>query len=167
MRTQDLRGNGSSFASINWLLIYPPQVKEGLEDKKRHDQDHKVNNRLAEVLCPDGTSKGGASGGNSPTIEVPWRCLQPGMVVVVRDRCEFPADIVCIASADDEGKCYVETANIDGETNLKLRRCEPFYLFYFRLSLLVCKLTRNTLNGATNKRKMMYFVEKSFSLRLS
>ena len=89
------------------------------------------------------------------------------MVVVVRDRCEFPADIVCIASADDEGKCYVETANIDGETNLKLRRCEPFYLFYFRLSLLVCKLTRNTLNGATNKRKMMYFVEKSFSLRLS
>jgi hypothetical protein len=52
------------------VFVLLRQVKEGLEDKKRHEQDHKVNNRLAEVLCPEGTSKGGASGGNSPTIEV-------------------------------------------------------------------------------------------------
>ena len=44
------------------------------------------------------------------------------MVVVVRDRGEFPADVVCLASSDHEGKCYIETANIDGETNLKLRK---------------------------------------------
>ena len=56
-------------------------------------------------------------------MEVAWRSLQPGMVVVVRDRGEFPADVVCLASSDAEGKCYIETANIDGETNLKLRKC--------------------------------------------
>ena len=44
-------------------------------------------------------------------------------VVRVKDREEIPADIVCLASSDSEGKCYIETANIDGETNLKLRKC--------------------------------------------
>ena len=31
-----------------------------------------------------------------------------------------PADICCIHSARDKGLCYVETKNLDGETNLKV-----------------------------------------------
>lgn len=34
---------------------------------------------------------------------------------------EIPADIVFLASHDKENLCYVETANLDGETNLKLK----------------------------------------------
>lgn len=38
---------------------------------------------------------------------------------------EIPADMVFLASEDSEGLCYVETANLDGESNLKLRyRCQ-------------------------------------------
>jgi magnesium-transporting ATPase (P-type) len=36
---------------------------------------------------------------------------------------EFPADLVFLATEDEEGVCYVETANLDGETNLKLKYC--------------------------------------------
>ncbi len=34
---------------------------------------------------------------------------------------EVPADLVFLSSADPEQHCYVETANLDGETNLKLK----------------------------------------------
>ena len=34
---------------------------------------------------------------------------------------EFPADMVLLSSSDEEGSCYITTANLDGETNLKVR----------------------------------------------
>ena len=34
---------------------------------------------------------------------------------------EFPCDLVVISSEDPEGTCYITTANLDGETNLKVQ----------------------------------------------
>jgi magnesium-transporting ATPase (P-type) len=34
----------------------------------------------------------------------------------------FPADMVLLSSAHPEGVCYIETMNLDGETNLKLKK---------------------------------------------
>ena len=32
----------------------------------------------------------------------------------------FPCDLVMLSSQDPEGYCYINTANLDGETNLKV-----------------------------------------------
>eukprot|EP00003_Mantamonas_plastica_P029366 TRINITY_DN6933_c0_g1_i2.p1 TRINITY_DN6933_c0_g1~~TRINITY_DN6933_c0_g1_i2.p1 ORF type:complete len:1034 (-),score=367.37 TRINITY_DN6933_c0_g1_i2:110-3211(-) len=45
-----------------------------------------------------------------------------GDIVRVQRGQIFPADLVTVSSNDEEGVCYIETANLDGETNLKMRR---------------------------------------------
>jgi magnesium-transporting ATPase (P-type) len=36
---------------------------------------------------------------------------------------EVPADLVLLSTPDKDNLCYVETANLDGETNLKIKYC--------------------------------------------
>ena len=51
-----------------------------------------------------------------------WKKLEVGDVVLLRDNEQVPADIVVLSTSDPEGVCYLETKNLDGETNLKPRR---------------------------------------------
>ena len=48
-----------------------------------------------------------------------WRELRVGQLVKVLQEENVPADIVLLKSADSKGVCYMETKNLDGETNLK------------------------------------------------
>jgi P-type E1-E2 ATPase len=51
--------------------------------------------------------------------ETNWRNVKQGdLVKIVKDE-SIPADILLLQSASDKGVVYVETMNLDGETNLK------------------------------------------------
>ncbi|KDQ08052.1 hypothetical protein BOTBODRAFT_586296 [Botryobasidium botryosum FD-172 SS1] len=51
-----------------------------------------------------------------------WKKLEVGDIVLLRDNDQIPADIVVLSTSDSDGVCYIETKNLDGETNLKPRR---------------------------------------------
>lgn len=51
-----------------------------------------------------------------------WKKLEVGDIVLLRDNDQVPADIVVLSTSDPDGMCYLETKNLDGETNLKPRK---------------------------------------------
>ncbi len=51
-----------------------------------------------------------------------WKNVQVGDFVRLFDEEQVPADIVVLSTSDPDGACYVETKNLDGETNLKVRQ---------------------------------------------
>ncbi|KAH8730644.1 hypothetical protein GQ44DRAFT_606678 [Phaeosphaeriaceae sp. PMI808] len=50
-----------------------------------------------------------------------WKSVQVGDFVRLYNDEEIPADIVVLSTSSEDGACYVETKNLDGETNLKVR----------------------------------------------
>jgi phospholipid-translocating ATPase len=50
-----------------------------------------------------------------------WKNVQVGDLLRIYNDDQIPADVVVLSTSDPEGACYVETKNLDGETNLKLR----------------------------------------------
>ena len=54
--------------------------------------------------------------------EVLWRNLQVGMIVKIMQDAFFPADLILLNSSAPKGISYIETKNLDGETNLKLKQ---------------------------------------------
>ncbi|EFJ44459.1 hypothetical protein VOLCADRAFT_95397 [Volvox carteri f. nagariensis] len=107
-------------APTSWFTTVAPLVivlainaiKEIIDDYYRHLSDREINGRIATVL-----EEGGRE------TPVTWRDLAVGDIVKVANDTEFPADIVFLSSADPGNICYVETANLDGETNLKMKNC--------------------------------------------
>ncbi|MCO5591965.1 hypothetical protein L7F22_045958 [Adiantum nelumboides] len=94
------------------FVIGVAMAKEGLEDLRRGRADKDVNNRLVRVLDTDGNFK-----------KRRWKELKVGSIVKIECDEFFPADLLFLFSHNASGSCYVETANLDGETNLKLKRC--------------------------------------------
>ncbi|OIW08992.1 hypothetical protein TanjilG_05968 [Lupinus angustifolius] len=112
--------SASSISPFSPLSMIAPLVfvvglsmaKEGLEDSRRFLQDVKVNHRKASIHKGDGVF-----GPRS------WQNIMVGDIIKVEKDQFFPSDLFLLSSSYEDGICYVETMNLDGETNLKVKRC--------------------------------------------
>lgn len=96
------------------IVIVLNGMKDFIEDLKRKRSDDYENNKKCYVFDRQ----------NNYFVEKSWKYIQVGDIVRILDNEEFPADLVMLHSSNAEGNCYIETKNLDGETNLKIKQSE-------------------------------------------
>ena len=89
-------------------------IKDALEDIRKHKADDVENNRTTRTLQKDGKED-----------PKPWKDVKVGDIVKLKNRELVAADMILLATSDANGLAYTMTANLDGETNLKLRKAHP------------------------------------------
>ncbi len=91
------------------LVIVISIIREAVEDLPRQKSDKKVNSSWTLALDEEGTQFEDAT----------WGDLRVGDIVLIKDEEEIPADIVLLKTSSENQLAFIETANLDGEKNLK------------------------------------------------
>ncbi|KAF9911254.1 hypothetical protein BX616_010633 [Lobosporangium transversale] len=89
------------------MVLTITAIKDALEDYRRYQQD-KRSNSLECTLVKEGQ-----------LIPIKSKDICPGDVLKICKNDKIPADVVLLSTSMDEGACFVETSELDGETNLK------------------------------------------------
>ncbi|KFK24933.1 hypothetical protein AALP_AA8G043800 [Arabis alpina] len=101
-------GRGASIMPLAFVLLVSA-IKDAYEDFRRHRSDRVENNRLALVFE------------DNEFREKKWKHIRVGEVIKVQSNQTLPCDMVLLATSDPTGVVYVQTTNLDGESNLKTR----------------------------------------------
>jgi magnesium-transporting ATPase (P-type) len=129
---------------VSILLI--TAIKDAVEDWKRQKSDNLVNHSIVDVL--DRTVEIEEEETQNKNFfqkfielfknnnlqqqqqqqqadgwkKVYWKDIRVGDIVLMKNNESIPADIIVLSTSNSQGICYVETKNLDGETNLKIRQ---------------------------------------------
>ncbi|XP_074530462.1 phospholipid-transporting ATPase VB [Halichoeres trimaculatus] len=118
-------------------------LKDAWEDFRRYLSDRKLNNTPCFIY----------SRKEKEYKERRWQDVRVGDFVRVACNEIVPADLLLMHTSDPSGACLIETANLDGETNLKPRRAlsgicvsDPEFEPESFNSIVVCEKPNNNLN---------------------
>ncbi|XP_053509931.1 phospholipid-transporting ATPase ID [Ictalurus furcatus] len=107
-----------AISSLSWFTTVVPlalvltvtAVKDAIDDINRHKSDRQVNNRKAEVLI------------NGELRSEKWMNIQVGDIIRLENNQFVTADLLLLSSSEPLNLVYIETAELDGETNLKVKQ---------------------------------------------
>ncbi|XP_072256808.1 phospholipid-transporting ATPase VB isoform X2 [Pyxicephalus adspersus] len=125
------------------IILAITAIKDVWEDFRRYKSDKEINNMLCMIYSKNDTS----------FIDKCWKDVRVGDFVKLFCNEIIPADILLLYSSDQNGICHIETANLDGETNLKQRQVvkgfsnqdTPFEPESFKCTI-VCEKPNNNLS---------------------
>ena len=86
-------------------------AKDAYDDWGRHTSDNRLNSQKAKYVDDSGVLR-----------QTDWKDIEVGSVVKVEQNEAVAADIVLLSTSEASGLCFIETAELDGETNLKVRQ---------------------------------------------
>uniref|UniRef100_A0A672GQK1 Phospholipid-transporting ATPase n=1 Tax=Salarias fasciatus TaxID=181472 RepID=A0A672GQK1_SALFA len=125
------------------FILSVTAIKDLWEDYRRHRSDKEINHMDCLVY----------SRAERRYVEKYWKEVQVGDFIRLRCNEILPADVLLLSSSDPDRLCHIETATLDGETNLKQRQvvrsffdldCEFDPLKY--TSVIECEKPNNDLN---------------------
>ncbi|XP_051922125.1 phospholipid-transporting ATPase ID isoform X2 [Hippocampus zosterae] len=151
-------------SSLSWFTTIVPlalvlsitAVKDATDDYFRHRSDNQVNNRQSRVLI------------RGSLQNEKWMNVRVGDIIKLENNQFVAADLLLLSSSEPHGLCYIETAELDGETNMKVRQSvsvtselgDPNNLAQFN-GEVVCEPPNNKLDRF---RGMLYWREKKYTL---
>uniref|UniRef100_A0A3P9JG78 Phospholipid-transporting ATPase n=1 Tax=Oryzias latipes TaxID=8090 RepID=A0A3P9JG78_ORYLA len=125
------------------FILSVTAIKDIWEDYRRHRSDMEINHM--DCLVYSRAEKG--------YVEKYWKEVRVGDFIRLRCNEILPADVLLLSSSDPDRLCHIETATLDGETNLKQRQvvrsffdldCDFDPLKYN--SVIECEKPNNDLN---------------------
>ncbi|XP_043842888.1 phospholipid-transporting ATPase VB [Dromiciops gliroides] len=125
------------------LVLLIIMVKDGVEDYEKYRFDQEINSSNIQIYEKK----------EQDYVQKHWKDVRVGDFVQLQCNEIIPADILLLFSSDPSGVCHLETANLDGETNLK-QRCvvkgflyqEPRFEPELFQNKIVCEKPNNNLN---------------------
>lgn len=97
------------YIAVIIIVLGIVMAKDCWEDFQRFRSDRELNRSPARLLR------------GTELVEVQWQEVQVGDILQVRNDEPVPADLLLLSSEKENGQCHVQTANLDGEINLKIR----------------------------------------------
>ncbi|XP_042307205.1 phospholipid-transporting ATPase ID-like isoform X2 [Sceloporus undulatus] len=107
-----------AISSLSWFTTVVPLVlvlavsaaKDAIDDVNRHQSDKQVNNRPVKVLV------------NGSLKEDLWMNVEVGDIIKLENNNFVTADLLLLSSSEPHSLTYIETVELDGETNLKVKQ---------------------------------------------
>ena len=127
-------GQPSIYQALLFIVLVSAS-RAASEDYGKHKEDALRNNKLYTIVSPDGLT------------QIRSGDIKVGHIVQVKKDEMIPADMIILGSSNSKGHCFIDKANLNGETTLEVLSCNDYTRDYFDINNIemrksfACELT--------------------------